>query len=168
VYAQEVALNGLPSGNAVPMPGTSGTRAAMTGRTPVASRVGGKVFVAYAAGAGATRRILLWSVGSGTSRPIARASGPSVATVATAPDGSIWVAWTTRAGGRDRVMARKSDAKGTSFGAIVDAGRPSTGQVARTLDISPIGNELDVLAGYTKAGSSRMTTYHSRVSPAAR
>jgi hypothetical protein len=163
VYAQEIAPNGLPAGNAVRMPGTAGTGTAMTGRTPVAGRVGGKVFVAYATGTGPARRIVLWSVGSATTRPIARASGPSVAAVTTAPDGAIWVAWTTRTGGRDRVMARRSDAKGTGFGAIIDAGRPPSGQLARTLDISAVGAELDVLAGYTKIGSSRMTTYHSRV-----
>jgi hypothetical protein len=165
VYVQEVAPDGTPSGNAVAMPGTAGIRSAMPGRTPVASRVGGKVFVAYAAGNGASRRILLWSVGSSSARVIARASGPAVATVTADPSGRVWVAWTTRVNGRDRVMARRSNATATSFGAIVDAGRPSTGAAAKTLDANAAGDDLDVFAGYARSGSSRVATYYSRVSP---
>jgi hypothetical protein len=164
VYAQEVASDGTAAGAATPMPGTSGTRTAMSGRTPVASRVGGKVFVAYAAGSGATRRILLWSVGAPRARVIARASSAAVATVTADPSGRVWVAWTTRVGGRYHVLARRSDATATRFGPPVDGGRPATGvTVARTLDVSAAGDELDVLAGYSRAGSSRVTTYYSRI-----
>jgi hypothetical protein len=165
VYAQEVTPDGTTTGPPVVMPGTSSVRTAMPGRTPVASRVGGKVFVAYAVGNSTNKRILLWSVGSATTRTIARAAGPSVAAVTADPSGRVWVAWTTRSGGRDRVMARRSNSSATSFGDIVDAGRPSSGMQAVALDISAAGGDLDVIAGYTKSGSSRVASWYSRVAP---
>jgi hypothetical protein len=165
VYAQEVAPDGSAAGAATAMPGTSGIRSAMPGRTPVASRVGGKVFVVYAIGNEASKRIVLWSVGSATTRVIARASGPSVATVTADPAGRLYVAWTTRVAGRDRVMVRRSNGSATSFGAIVDASRPPAGAQARSLDISAIDGQLDVVAGYSARGSSRVTGWYSRVEP---
>jgi hypothetical protein len=163
VYAQEMLPTGLPAGAAMRMPGTEGTRSAMPGRTPVAARVGGKVFVVYATGSGSTRRIMLWSVGSSSARTIARASRGAVAAVAADAAGRLWVAWTTRSDGRDRVMARRSDAKATRFGDVVDAGRPPSGSVARTLDISAAGGDLDVLAGYSARDSTRASTWYTRV-----
>jgi hypothetical protein len=165
VYAQEVAPDGSAAGAATAMPGTSGIRSAMPGRTPVASRVGGKVFVVYAIGNATGKRIVLWSVGSATTRVIARASGPSVATVTADPAGRLYVAWTTRVAGRDRVMVRRSNGSATQFGAIVDASRPPSGAQARSLDVSAIDGQLDVVAGYSVRGSSRVTGWYSRVEP---
>jgi hypothetical protein len=163
VYAQDIAPDGTPVGQATRMPGTEDASAAMPGRTPVAARVGGKVFVVYAVGSKSRKRILLWSVGAASSRTIARASGDVVATVAADGAGRLWVAWSTRSGGRDRVMARRSDAKARRFGDVIDASRPPKGAAARSLDISPAGDDLDVLAGYSPSGSSRSTTWYSRV-----
>jgi len=163
VYAQEISPGGVPVGTPLPMPGTSGTRMPMEGRTPVAARAGGKVFVAYAAGSGSSRRILLWQVGSSSARTIARASATSVATVATDAAGRVWVAWTSRSRGRDRVRARRSDAKVARFGPTIDAGRPSSGAAAVSLDASAAGESLDVLAGYRARGSSRVGTWYSRI-----
>jgi hypothetical protein len=163
VYVQNIAANGTPMSPAGRMPGTEHASAAMPGRTPVAARVGGKVFVVYAVGSRSSKRILLWSVGSRSARTIARASGDAVAAVAADGAGRVWVAWTTRSGGRDRVLARRSDAKVSHFGDTVDAGRPPGGAVARALDVSPAGGDLDVLAGYSTRGSSRATTWYSRV-----
>jgi hypothetical protein len=163
VYVQNIAADGTPLSPAGRMPGTEHASAAMPGRTPVAARVGGKVFVVYAVGSKSSKRILLWSVGSRSARTIARASGDVVATVAADGAGRLWVAWSTRSGGRDRVMARRSDTKASRFGDIVDASRPPRGVTARSLDISPAGDDLDVLAGYSPSGSSRSTTWYSRV-----
>jgi hypothetical protein len=163
VYAQEIAPDGTPAGAAMRMPGTQDTRSAMPGRTPVAARVGGKVFVVYATGSGSTRRIMLWSVGSSSARTIARASRGAVAAVAADGAGRLWVAWTTRSGARDEVMVRRSDARVRRFGDVVDAGRPPSGSVGRTLDISPAGGALDVLAGYSSRTSTRATTWYSRI-----
>ncbi len=159
VYAAELA----PGSVAAPMPGTSSTRSPMGARTPIAARAGGKVFIVYPTGNGAARAISLWSVGSATTRTIARAAGPSVAAVTADGAGRLWVAWTTRVGGRDRVLARRSNASATRFGPIVDAGRPPAGTRARTLAIDAAGDELDVLAGYTRGTSSRAATWYSRV-----
>ncbi len=163
VYAQEISPGGTAAGAPMQMPGTSGTPSAMPGRTPVAARVGGKVFVAYATGRGSGRAIVLWLVGSGTTRTIARVSGPAVASVSADPSGRLWVAWTTRVNGRDVVRARQSDASARTFGDVVDGGRPGPGAHAGALDISPVGNDLDVVAGYTPSNSSRMASYYSRI-----
>jgi hypothetical protein len=163
VYAQEIAPDGSAAGAPTVMPGTTSVRTPMPGRTPVASRIGGKVFVVYAVGSTASKRILLWNVGSGTTRTIARAAGEVTATVTADPQGRLYVAWTTRSGGRDRVMVRRSNARATSFGDVVDASRPPSGAVARSLDMSAIDGSVDVVAGYSAQGSERVSSFFSRV-----
>ena len=64
MYAQDVGPDGTPAGGAVPMPDTTTTRVLAPGRTPVAARPGGGLYVAYPTGSQSRSPIRLWSVGA--------------------------------------------------------------------------------------------------------
>jgi hypothetical protein len=165
VWVQDVAADGTPAGGAVPMPGTTTTRVLAPGRTPVAARPGGGIFVAYPTGSRQRSLIRLWSIGARKAPVVTRASGGASATVTAAADGRLWVAWTTRVGGREHVLARRSNAEATEFGAVVDAGRPEGLTAAYAIDGSDAGGALDLLAAYGRSGTSRVATYLTRVLP---
>lgn len=165
VYAQGVAADGSPLGSPVNMPGTSDMAVGQTGRTPIAARAGGGVYVATGAGYPSLNRVRVWRVGAQRSTVVGKASGGTSATVAADADGRIWVAWEDDRGADPRVYARRSNRSGTAWGATVDVGRPKGAAGAYHLDASAIGSSLDVLTSFVLGSGSPLATYHRRVRP---
>lgn len=165
VLAQEVGADGSPVGGALTMPNTAGMAFGVIGRTPIVARAGGGVYVAYATGT-RLNSIRLWRVGGGAS-VIATVPGPraSLATVAAAADGRLWVAWIGHGATGPRVLVRRSNRAATVFGATVDAGAPPRAASAYHLDGSVAGGALDVLGSFSLGTSSSAATYTQRVLP---
>jgi len=165
VYAQDFGPDGAVLGGAAPMPDSTSLRTGMAARTPVAIRPGGRAFVAYPTGTSSARVISLWSVGSARTVAIGRSTGDAFATVTAAASGRLWVAWTATVNGRRHVLARRSNAAASRWGAVVDAGRPSGGATAGALNGSDANGALDLLASFTIGDSERASTFYERVLP---
>ena len=166
VYAQGVAVDGSPIGGAANMPGTSAMKVGMLARTPIVARPGGGFYVAYPTGYPSLNRVRLWRVGSSRTTLIAATPGNAVATLATTTSGRLWVAWTRSSGGRVRVLARASNPAATRFGAVVDAGAPTTAPISGyRLDASAAGDALDVLGAFSVGATDKAATYVRRVLP---
>lgn len=165
VYAQQVAADGSPVGSAVNMPGTSDMQVGQTGRTPIAARAGGGLFVAYGTGYPSLNRVRVWRVGAASSTVVGKAAGGASATVAADVDGRVWVAWEDDNGGDPVVYARRSNRAATAWGATVTVGRPKGAAGAYHVDASAIGGSLDVLANFALGDGSPLATYHRRVHP---
>jgi hypothetical protein len=166
VYAQDVASDGSPIGSAINMPGTSDMQFGQTGRTPIAARPGGGLFVAYATGYPSLNRIRVWRVGAQKSTRVAKADGGASATVATDMNGRVWVVWEDDRGVHPAVYARRSNPAGTKWGATVVAGRPKGASSAYSVDASTIGAfALDVFGSFALDGGTPLATYTRRVLP---
>jgi hypothetical protein len=165
VLAQDVNANGSPSGGALTMPGTSDMQVGMLGRTPLAARRGGGLYVAYPTGYPAQNRIRVWRIGASRAALAGRVSGgsPAVA-IAAAGDGRLWVLWTKGFGDPD-VLARRSNKAATKFGAVVNAGHPRDAAQAYKLDASAAGGVLDVLGNFNIGNSTTAVTSYRRIRP---
>jgi hypothetical protein len=166
VQAQDVAADGAPIGSPVTMPGTSNMQLGMLARTPLAARVGGGFYVAYATGSPTANRVRLWRVGASAAPMVGRVDNsraPAVA-IAAAEDGRLWVVWTEGFGDPD-VFARRSNASATEFGEIVEAGHPREALQAYSIDASAAGGALDVLGNFNIDTSSAAATSFARVLP---
>jgi hypothetical protein len=165
VYAQQVGTDGAPIGSAVNMPGTSAMEVGQTGRTPIAARAGGGLFVAYPSGSPSLSRVEVWRVGAPKSVLVGKASsGGASATVATDAGGRVWVVWEDDQG--PVVYARRSNPLGTVWGATVAAGRPKGADGAYDVDASPIGaSALDVFGSFEINGGTSLATYTRRILP---
>src|SRR6185503_500810 len=71
VQAQDVSADGSPVGTAVTMPGTSDMLTGMLGRTPLAARRGGGLYVAYPTGYPASNKVRVWRIGAGSAPLVA-------------------------------------------------------------------------------------------------
>lgn len=167
VQAQAVAADGSPLGAAATMPGTGEMQVGTIARTAIAARPGGGFFVAYPTGYPSLNRVRVWRVGRAKAPVIARTSGSGnqPVTVAAAPDGRLWVAWADQFTRGTRVLVRRSNRKGTRFGAVVSTGRPvSSPSGAYSLDASaaPDGG-LDLLGGFGIGTTSNAATFYRRV-----
>ncbi len=137
----------------------------MLGRTPIVARVGGGFYVAYATGYPSLNRVKVWKVGAAAATEVAKTPGTnSSATIAAAPDGRLWAAWTKRVGFVPHVFARRSNKAGTAWGAVVDAGRPAVSGMYH-LDANATASALDVFVNATPNLSSDSTTFYRRVFP---
>jgi len=166
VLAQQVNADGSPVGAAVTMPGTSNMQVGMLGRTPLAARSGGGLYVAYPTGYPASKRIRVWRVGASSSPlvgSVADSGSPAVA-IAAAADGRLWVLWTKGFGDPD-VLARRSNKGATQFGAVVNAGHPNDAKQAYKLDASAAGGTLDVLGNFNIGTASTAVTSYRRILP---
>ena len=166
VLAQQAGADGSPVGAAVTMPGTSNMQVGMLGRTPLAARSGGGLYVAYPTGYPASDRIRVWRVGASSAQlvgRVARSGSPAVA-IAAAADGRLWVLWTKGFGDPD-VLARRSNKGATQFGAVVNAGHPKDAMQAYKLDASAAGGALDVLGNFNIGTASTAVTSYRRILP---
>jgi hypothetical protein len=165
VLAQDVGADGSPVGSAVTMPGTSNMQVGMLGRTPLAARGGGGLYVAYPTGYPSSNRIRLWRIGATRAPLIGRVAGgsPAVA-IAAAGDGRLWVLWTKGFGDPD-VLARRSNRAATRFGAVVNAGHPNDAAQAYKLDASAAGGTLDVLGNFNIGTTTTAVTSYRRIQP---
>lgn len=159
--AQFVAADGSPSGDALTMPGTSGMRIGMLGRTPLAP-LGPSLYVAYPT----PNQIRVWRVGTGNAPAVGRVGGSGSPAVAVAPtgDGRLWILWTKGFGDPD-VLARRTNVGARKFGAIVSAGHPNDAMQAYKLDGSAVGGALDVLGNFNIGTTSTAVTSHRRILP---
>jgi hypothetical protein len=166
VQVQDVGADGAPVGSAANMPTTSNMKIGMLGRTPLAARRGGGLYVAYPTGYPNQNRVRLWRVGASSAALIGStgsASSPAVA-LAAAGDGRLWVVWTKGFGDPD-VLARRSNKAATKFGAIVNAGHPKDASQAYKADASAAGGALDVLSNFNIGSSSTAVTSYRRLLP---
>jgi len=164
VLAQEVAASGAPAGSPLTMPGTSGMTIGMLGRTPLAARASGGVYVAYPAPQDQDR-VRVWRVGAGNAPIVARKKGSGPVTIAAADDGRLWVVYDATGGIGAKVRARRSNKGATKWGAPVDAGRPSGTLQAYRLDAGAAGGALDVLGVFNLGTTSDASTFHRRILP---
>jgi hypothetical protein len=135
----------------------------------MAARVGGGVFVAGTGGYPGQDRVLVWRVdGPGQARAIPVAQAANVShdepALAAAPDGRVWAAWIESAGGRNRIVARRSNRAGTVFGARVIA-LPSGGLSNGSVNLSAQADRLDLLALATTSANVN-TLQHTQLLPA--
>ena len=146
------------------MPGTSNMQIGQTGRTPMAARTGGGMYVAYPTGYPSLTRIRVWRVGAAVSTLVGRVAGGASATVAGDRNGRMWVVWEDDGG--PAVYARRSDRSGTDWGATVRVGRPKHGVSAYTVDASPVGDSaLDVFGSFALNSGTPLATYTRRILP---
>ena len=166
VKVQDVGADGAPSGAAATMPNTGNMQVGMLGRTPLAAREGGGLYVAYPTGYPTQNRVRLWRVGA-SSAPLIGSTGnansPAVA-VAAAGDGRLWVVWTDGFGDPD-VLARRSNKGATKFGATVNAGHPKDAAQAYKLDANAVDGALDVLGSFNIGDSTTAVTSYRRLLP---
>jgi hypothetical protein len=166
VLAQSVNPDGSPSGSALTMPGTSDMPVGMLGRTPLAARRGGGLYVAYPTGYPRSNRIRLWRIGARSAPVIGRVTGsgsPAVA-IAAAGKGRLWVLWTKGFGDPD-VLATRSNRGATQFGAVVNAGHPIGAMQAYKLDASAVGGALDILGNFNIGTATTAVTSYRRILP---
>jgi hypothetical protein len=165
VIAQDVNADGSPGAGPLTMPGTSNMQVGMLGRTPLAARSGGALYVAYATGYPTPNRIRLWRIGAGNAPIVGRvASGSPAVAIAAAGDGRLWVLWTKGFGDPD-VLARRSNLGATRFGAVVSAGHPRDAMQAYKLDASAVGGALDVLGNFNIGTTAAAVTSYRRILP---
>ena len=165
VLAQQLGAGGEP-GAAPPlaMPGTGDMYIGMQGRTPLAARAGGGVYVAYPAPQ-AQSQVRVWRVGAGNAPIVARKAGSGPVTLAAAGDGRLWAIWDDRGGVDASIHARRSNRGATRWGAEVAAGRPRGTLQAYRLDASAAGGAVDVLGVFNLGTSSNASTFHRRLLP---
>ena len=165
VRAQDAGADASPVGAAATMPGTSDMQVGMLGRTPLAARSGGGLYVAYPTGYPASNRIRVWRVGASGAPLVGRvASGSPAVAIAAAGDGRLWVLWTEGFGDPD-VLARRSNKGATKFGAVVNAGHPRDAAQAYKLDASAAGGALDVLGNFNIGTTTTAVTSYRRILP---
>ncbi len=164
VQAQQVGATGEPVGGPVTMPGTGAMTIGMIGRTPLAARASGGVYVAYPAPQ-AQNQVRVWRVGAGNAPIVARKQGSGPVTIAAAGDGRLWAIWDDRGSVDASIHARRSNRGATRWGAEVTAGRPRGTLQAYRLDASAAGGAVDVLGVFNIGTSSSAATFHRRLLP---
>lgn len=169
VYAAQVdASTGARVGTPTRMPGTTKlTDGPLGGRTQIAARAGGGLYVAYPGGYPSHNEVLLWHVGSPSSTVLG-SSGNGVRSVgvASAPGGRLWVYWTAKSKkGRLTVYARRSNPKATTWGATVAVKPPSRASTSWNLTGNGQASRLDLLGSFSIGSSSAASTWHTQVLP---
>jgi hypothetical protein len=166
VYAAQVnqATGGL-SGPQTQMPGTSNLAdGPFSGRTPIAARPGGGLYVAYEAGYPSHTRVLLWRVGSPSSVVVAK-TPTDVASVgiASSPDGRLWVFWSAR-NHRDTpiVYVRRSNPQATAWGATVAVAPPPGALDSWNLVGNGQASLLDLVGSFS-LGNDNLASWHTQV-----
>jgi hypothetical protein len=170
---------GAPAGAPVQLPGsttdfqgnpqsTCVLESEVSRREPLTSRPGGGVFVAGTRGYPALNEVLVWRLdGSGrVLSTIVVAAGKNAQhgepAITAAPDGRIWVAWLQTGASGKRIVARRSNRAGTSFGAPVTT-TPPGGISTGTVNLSAQTDRLDVLAIVAGVSTKRLT--HTQLLP---
>jgi hypothetical protein len=124
------------------------------GRTPIAARPGGGVYVAGTAGYPTQTSVLIWRLNPDGSAgaPITVASSAvqhSHVALAAGPDGRVWVAWSEEGGAQTRIVGRRSDPSGSSFTDELQVGPPPNTVQVNELDLAAQANVSDLLARVT-------------------
>jgi hypothetical protein len=167
VIAQGVNADGSPAGGPQRMPGSEVMVGGGTvSKTPVVARArDGGFYVGYALGYPTANQVRVWRVGAGSTTLLARTQANSQVTLAADIKGRIWAVWSEGTFGDIRVMAARSNTRGTRFGEPVDAGAVRGAHSAYSLDASATSSALDILALFGTGTSSGGATYAARVEP---
>ena len=166
VFARGVNADGSPQGAAINMPSTADMNVGQLSRTPIVARpVGGGFYVAYGTGYPTQNRIRIWRVGATSAPLLAHTGVNSVVALATDPNGRLWLAWTDGQFGSTHVLARRSNASATVFGATVNAGAAKGASATYVLDASATASALDLLALFGIGAEPGGATYHARIQP---
>src|SRR4051794_9395592 len=167
VFAQVFDPAGAPVGNPTLMPGSTtlyqGNTESSSGleRVPLVAVPGRHFALAYPSGYPSSKNIVVWVPPSATSTKIATVDG-NVAGVglAAGADGRLWVAWSQST----TLFARRSNAAGTAWGAIVHIGPPKkTASIWKVdADVNP-GGPLDLFVNLDSPNSTAF--WHTQVLP---
>lgn len=159
VFAQ--ALNpgsGQPTGAPAQMP-LSTTNPQLT-RTPIVSRVGGGVYVAYGGGSPSTTKVLLWRVPGPKSFVVGSSQHDHIVSLAADPEGRIWVFWIEQ-GPHNQVFARRSNLAANKFGPAVKVGAPPGQDSAYRITGNAQSGKLDIVAEF--GNTSGNAQWHTQV-----
>jgi hypothetical protein len=170
IYADGIDQStGQPTGTPALMPGTSDILAGpYSGRTPIAARAGGGLFVAYSNGYPAHTQLLLWRVGAGASTVLEHSSTEvNSVGVAADPSGRLWVFWSTTPSTTDTpiVFARRSNPSATAWGATVAVKPPAGASTSWNLVGDGQAGRLDLLGSFSLGTSSTAATWATQVLP---
>ncbi len=172
VYAQAIdQATGAGVGSPVAMPGSTtryGGQAQSSqslAHTPVVSRPGKPgVFLAYAGGYPTTTKVLVWRFGAArSSRSLARSGSNGIddVTLAAAPDGRLWVVWSSGT----RIYARRSNPQLSSWGAPVSVPARRRTETIFKLAANAQSGALDVLGAFAPLGGNGVQTWHTQLLP---
>jgi hypothetical protein len=160
-HVQAVNADGSPVGSAASMPGTSDMAVGMLSRTPIVARTGGGFYVAYPTGYPTQDAVRVWRVGDARTTLIDKVEGNSLAALSGDASGRLWVAWKDGT----HVLASRSNAKATRWGATVDAGAPRNASGLYIVDASATSQGVDLLGNFGLGSESTTATYHARIDP---
>lgn len=171
VFAQIIDPDGADVTPVTQLPGTGDMTTGMLARTPIVGTddQGAGFYVAYPTGNPTQNKIRVFG-GIGTkggvkSTLVGRADGNSYATLAYAPNGRLWVAWTSKdEDGNPVVIARRSNPERTEWGEPVVAGAPKGADSAYAVDASADeGSDLNLFANVSIGTAPTTATWVTRV-----
>lgn len=140
------------------------------GRTQIAARPGGGVYVAGAAGYPTQTTVVVWRLNPDGSAgaPITVASSSlqhSHVALAAGPDGRLWVAWSEEGGGAaPRIVGRRSDLNGSTFPDELRVAPPAATAQVNQLDLAAQADVADLLARVTSSSNS-VGLWHTQLAP---
>ena len=169
VYAAEIdqSTGGL-AGPQLQMPGTATLLdGPFSGRTQIAARTGGGLYVAYPAGYPSHTRVLLWHVGSSGASVLGQAPGDVTSVgVASTPTGRLWVFWSARSSsGSPIVYARRSDTHAAHWGATVTVKPPAGASASWNLVGNGQAGPLDLVGSFSVGSGNAIASWHTQVLP---
>ncbi len=116
-----------PVGTPLQAPGSSSNAQSIsTGRTALAARVGGGVYLAYCVGYPSCTSVRVWKVGSSTWATVPHTKFATTVALSAGPTGRLWVAWSDNG---PKVHAVRTGVNGLAMGAVRTPGIPR-GQTA--------------------------------------
>jgi hypothetical protein len=171
---------GAPAGPPRKLPGSTTTSqgqehstcnlSSPAGRTPIAARPGGGVYVAGAAGYPTQTTVVVWRLNPDGSagEPITVASSPvqhSHVALAAGSDGRLWVAWSEEGGGAPpTIVGKRSDPSGMDFPDELRVAPPADTLQVNQLDLAPQADVGDLLARVTSSANS-VGLWHTQLAP---
>ena len=176
--AQVDTATGAPLGQPMLMPGTvvnyqgRPNSSAASYRTPITGRAGAPgVFAAYPGGYPTSHRVLLYRVGDPQASTLFNAPKGRIGalSVASDPSGRLWVVWGRSAHGTETILARRSNASATKFGAVRSFALPKTAEHAWSLSAAAGANgRLSIAANLQIApgGTRDQQVWFAEIEPA--
>jgi hypothetical protein len=159
-------LTGARLSNPVAMPGTTNLPdGPFAGRTQIAARAGGGLYMVSVGGYPSHKKVLLWRVGASRSTRIARTrSDVEGFGLAATPTGRIWVFWAAESSSdKPVVYAKRSNSSVSAWGATIKISPPAHATTSWNLVGNAQSSQLDLLGSFT-VGSSE-SSWHTQVLP---
>jgi hypothetical protein len=108
----------------------------------IAARRGGGVYTATCVGYPTCTKLQLWKVGTTKTWTIPKSGGATDVTIATAPQGRLWIAWVDA---NDRVRAVRTNTSATRSGPVRIVGRPGGASTIYQIGGEGSSGRMDVL-----------------------